>query len=407
MFIYKVGVVGAGTMGAQIAHVVSLAGLPVVLTDMTDALAQRGVEAVRAMYQVRVSKGKMTPEQLEEKMLLVSPASELAALKEADLVIEAVPEDLPLKQQIFRQLDAFCSPGAMLASNTSALSISALGAATRKPERVLGLHFFNPAYAMPLVEVIPGLATEQQVIDDAVAFAESIRKTPVVVKECAGFLVNRVLMAYLNEAVLCLEDGSASLREIDQEMAAFGMPVGPFTLLDTIGLDTAANVAQILYQNYGPRMAPAALLNLLVKEGRTGVKAGRGFYVYRNGSPASEDADLHRLLAVVRRNGGRHDLPWVRSRLLLAMVNEAVTALQEGVASARDIDTAMIAGIGFPLDKEGPLHFADRLGIDHVLHGLEKLAHTVGSRFWPAPMLRRMVAAGFTGYIAGRGFFTY
>jgi len=137
-------------------------------------------------------------------------------------------------------------------------------------------------------------------------------------------------------------------------MAAFGMPVGPFTLLDTIGLDIAANVAQILYQNYGPRMAPAALLNLLVKEGRTGVKAGRGFYVYPNGSPASEDADLHRLLAVVQRNGGRRDLPWVRSRLLLAMVNEAVTALQEGVASARDIDTAMIAGISaFHLIRRG------------------------------------------------------
>lgn len=396
-------------MGAQIAHVVSLAGLPVVLTDVSDALAQRGVQAVRAMYEVRVSKGKLSPEQLEEKMLLVSPAADLAALKDADLVIEAAPEHLALKQRIFQQLDALCSPAALLASNTSALSISALGAATRKPGRVLGLHFFNPAYAMPLVEVIPGLATEQQVIDDAVAFAESIRKTPVVVKECAGFLVNRVLMAYLNEAVLCLEDGSASLREIDREMTAFGMPVGPFTLLDTIGLDIAADVARILYESYGPRMAPAALLDALVKEGRMGVKAGRGFYLYRDGSAGGEeaDADLHRLLATVRQDGGRRELSWVRSRLLLAMVNEAVTALQEGVASARDIDTAMVAGTGFPMDKEGPLHFADRLGIDHVLHELEELARTVGTRFWPAPMLRRMVAAGFTGYIAGRGFFTY
>lgn len=406
MYIYKVGVVGAGTMGAQIAQVVSLAGLPVVLADMSDALARRGTEAVRAMHQVRVSRGKMTPEQLEEKMLLVTPASDLASLKDVDLAIEAAPEHLPLKQRIFQQLDALCSPAAMLASNTSALSISALGAATKKPGRVLGLHFFNPAYAMPLVEVIPGLATEQQVIDDAVSFAESIRRVPVVVKECAGFLVNRVLMAYLNEAVLCLEDGSGSHREIDREMTAFGMPVGPFALLDSIGLDIAADVSRILHENYGPRMTPASLLEALVKEGRLGVKAGRGFYAYGNDA-GGEDAALDRLIKTVRREGGHREPQWIRSRLLLAMVNEAVTALQEGVASARDIDTAMVAGTGFPVDKEGPLHFADRLGIDHVLHELEELARTLGTRFWPAPMLRRMVAAGFTGHIAGRGFFTY
>jgi 3-hydroxyacyl-CoA dehydrogenase len=407
MYIYKVGVVGAGTMGAQIAQVVSLAGLPVILTDMNNALAQRGLQAVRAMYQVRVNKGKMTPDQLEEKMLLVSPAADLAALADVDLVIEAASEHLPLKQRVFQQLDELCSPGAMLASNTSALSISALGAATRKPGRVLGLHFFNPAYAMPLVEVIPGLATEPQVVDDAVGFAESIRKTPIVVKECAGFLVNRVLMAYLNEAVLCLQDGSASHREIDREMAAFGMPVGPFALLDTIGLDIAADVSRILHQGYGPRMTPASLLDLLVKEGRLGAKTGRGFYVYGNDDAGREDADLDRLIKTVRRDGGHREPQWVRSRLLLAMVNEAVMALQEGVASARDIDTAMVAGTGFPVDKEGPLHFADRLGIDHVLHELEEFSSAVGSRFWPASMLRRMVAAGFTGQIAGRGFFTY
>lgn len=407
MFIYKVGVVGAGTMGAQIAQVVSLAGLPVVLTDVSDALAERGVQAVRAMYQVRVKKGKMTPEQLEETMLLVSPAADRTALADVDLVIEAVPEHLALKQRVFQQLDALCAPGAMLASNTSALSISALGAATRKPGRVLGLHFFNPAYAMPLVEVIPGLATDQQTIDDAVGFAESIRKTPVVVKECAGFLVNRVLMAYLNEAVLCLQDGWASHREIDQEIVAFGMPVGPFALLDTIGLDIAADVARILHQSYGPRMAPASLLEVLVKEGRLGAKTGRGFYTYENGDTGRADADLARLVKTVRRDGGHRESQWIRSRLLLAMVNEAVTALQEGVASARDIDVAMVAGTGFPVDKEGPLHFADRLGIDHVLHELEEFAHTLGTRFWPAPMLRRMVEAGCTGHIAGRGFFTY
>ncbi len=407
MYIYTVGVVGAGTMGAQIAEVISFAGVPVVLTDVNETLTRRGVESVRAIYQARVDKGKMTIEQLEEKMLLVTASAGLDGLKEVDLVIEAVPENLTLKQQVFHELDQVCSRGAILASNTSALSISALGAAVKRSGKVLGLHFFNPAYAMPLVEVIPGLATDPQTVDDMVGFAESIRKTPVVVKECAGFLVNRLLMPYLNEAIHCLQEGAASFNEIDHEMVSFGMPVGPFTLLDTVGLDIASEVARILHLNYGPRMAPAPLLEVLVKAGRLGVKAGHGFYDYLSAEERGRDQSLEHLIQQVRQHTGRQETRWTRSRPLLAMVNEAVMALQEGVACARDIDLAMMGGTGFPSEKQGPLHFADQLGIDHVLHELEVFARSLGPRFWPAPMLRRMVDAGFTGQIAGRGFFTY
>lgn len=403
MYIYKVGVIGAGTMGAQIAQVVSFAGTPVVLTDVNESLAQRGLQMVRTMYQARVDRGKMTPEQLEEKMLLVTASGTLAPLGEADLAVEAVSEDLRLKQNVFRELDRTCPPSAILASNTSALSISALGAATRRAGKVIGLHFFNPAYAMPLVEVIPGLATDQQTVEDLVGFAESIRKVPIVVKECAGFVVNRLLLPYLNEAILCLQEGVASCKDIDQDLAAFGMPVGPFTLLDTLGLDISLEVARTLHQSYGPRMTPAALLEALVKAGRLGVKTGKGFYDYSG----AEDRELPALIQKIKAETGRPGTRWARSRLLLAMVNEAVLALQEGVASARDMDLAMVAGTGFPNDKEGPLHFADRLGLDQVLRELEEFAHGLGSRFWPAPLLRRMVEAGFTGQIAGRGFFTY
>ncbi len=185
MYIYKVGVVGAGAMGAQIAEVVSYSGLPVVLADMNDDLTKRGVDSVRAIYQARVDKGKMTLEQLEAKMLLVTTSSGLDGLKDVDLVIEAVPEDAKLKAQIFHELDQICPRGTVLASNTSALSISALGAATTRPDKVVGLHFFNPAYVMRLVEVVPGLATAPQTLDDAVSCAESIGKLPIVVKECA------------------------------------------------------------------------------------------------------------------------------------------------------------------------------------------------------------------------------
>ncbi|MCC6965021.1 MAG: 3-hydroxyacyl-CoA dehydrogenase [Nitrospira sp.] len=406
MYIYKVGVAGAGTMGAQIAQVVSFAGLPVVLADRDESLARRGVDTVRAIYQARVAKGKMTPEQLEEKMLLVTASPNLDGLHDADLIIEAVSEELPLKQRVFRELDRICSRSAILASNTSALSISAIASATTRPGKVIGLHFFNPAYAMPLVEVIPGLGTDPQTVDDVVGFSESLRKQPVIVKECAGFLVNRLLSPYLNEAVWCLQDGDVSIKEIDQDMVAFGMPVGPFALLDTVGLDIALDVARILHRSYGPRMAPAPLLEAFVKAGRIGIKTGKGFYDY-GVEKDSLDGDLERLRTQVWQLSGRQPTKWSRLRPLLAMVNEAVIALQEGVASARDIDLAMAAGTGFPSEKGGPLHLADHIGIDHVLQELDELQERVGIRFWPAPMLRRLVDAGFTGQAAGRGFFSY
>lgn len=407
MYIYKVGVAGAGTMGAQIAEVVSFAGLPVVLADVQESLARRGVESVRAIYQARVAKGKMTPEQLEEKMLLVTASPNLEGLNDADLVIEAVSEELRLKQRVFQELDRICPRSAILASNTSALSISALASATKRPGKVIGLHFFNPAYAMPLVEVIPGLGTDPQTVDDVVGFAESLRKQPVIVKECAGFLVNRLLSPYLNEAVWCLQDGDVSIKEIDQDLVSFGMPVGPFTLLDTVGLDIALDVARILHDSYGPRMAPAPLLEAFVKAGRIGIKAGQGFYEYGDVGKGGVDQSLDELREQVWQRTGRHQMTWSRMRPLLAMVNEAVIALQEGIASARDIDLAMAAGTGFPTEKNGPLHLADQLGIDHVLQELEELKEHVGIRFWPAPMLRRLVDAGFTGQAAGRGFFSY
>jgi 3-hydroxyacyl-CoA dehydrogenase len=185
------------------------------------------------------------------------------------------------------------------------------------------------------------------------------------------------------------------------------MPVGPLALLDAVGLDISFEVARILYRSYGPRMTPAPLLEAMLKAGRLGVKSGHGFYDYVNGEEGGRDQRMEQLLHEVRPNGEPGATRWSRSRLLLAMTNEAVTALQEGVASAADIDLAMMAGIGYPKEKEGPLHFADRLGIDQVLHELEDFAETLGPRFWPAPMLRRMVDAGFTGQMAGRGFFTY
>jgi 3-hydroxyacyl-CoA dehydrogenase len=239
-------------------------------------------------------------------------------------------------------------------------------------------------------------------VDDVIAFSESLRKIPVRVQECAGFLVNRLLMPYLNEAALALEEG-ADPKAIDQAMVAYGMPMGPFGLLDMIGIDVADKVAHILYDAYGPRMQPAALLGELVKAKRFGNKSGAGIYTY----DGQEDRVLPEMLARLRASGGRKAPPFTPHRLLLQMINEAALCLQENVATAGDIDMAMIAGTGFPQDKGGPLHDADRIGLDVVLAELNQLCRELGPRFWPAPLLKRMAGAGWIGAKRKQGFFSY
>ncbi|MBI4715288.1 MAG: hypothetical protein HY760_05025 [Nitrospirae bacterium] len=275
--------------------------------------------------------------------------------------------------------------------------------ATRRPDRVIGIHFFNPAHVMKLIEVIPGLTTSPETVEDVVTFVEGLRKIPVRVQECAGFLVNRLLTPYLNEATLALQEGAAGIREIDQAMTAFGMPMGPFALADLVGLDVAEKVSMILYDSYGPRMAPAELLSEMVREGRLGTKTGRGFYQYEG----NDDKGVEALIRKVQERTGVQGTSFSPHRLILSMINEAATCLQEGVASAADIDMAMMAGTGFPQDKGGPLHYADQIGVDTVLSELQRLKNELGFRFWPAPMIKRMVLAGHLGVNTGRGFFSY
>lgn len=409
MYIYKAAVVGAGTMGAQIAQAISYSGLPVILKDIKPDSVERGLATVRKIYQGRVEKGKMSGHEMEQKMVLVSGAVDYSGFGDVDLVIEAVFEDLGVKRRVFSELEAACPENTILATNTSSLSISAIAAGRKRPDKVVGIHFFNPAHVMKLVEVIPGMATSSETVDDAVAFAESLRKIPVRVQECAGFLVNRLLMPYLNEAAVAFQETGkpeAAVEEakrLDAALVALGMPMGPFALTDMIGLDVAAKVAEVLYDSFGPRMAPAAILAAMVKAGRLGTKSGAGFYAYDDRT----DNLLPRLITDVQKQTGVRGTECSPNRVLLPLVNEAVICLQEGVATAADIDIAMMAGTGFPQDKGGPLHYADQVGLDTVLTELERLTRELGPRFWPAPMLKRMVAAGFLGTKTKRGFFTY
>ncbi len=400
MYIFKAAVVGAGAMGGSIAQVISYSGLPVILKDVDPQMLDAGMAKARAIYAERAHKGKMTLSQVEEKMALITPQLDYSGFDDVDLVIEAVPEKLGVKQAVLRELDSICHPGAIFASNTSALSISTLAQATNRPEQVIGLHFFNPAYVMKLVEVIPGTATSEDTVESTAAFARDLRKIPVIVKECPGFLVNRLLSPYLGEAIFALQEGAADSATIDAAMVAAGMPLGPFMLADMVGSDICDDVAETIYQAYGERMHPPALLHQMVLAGRLGQKAGKGFYTYSDESGATT-ADL---ISAVQQETGVRDTLFTTDRLILPLINEAIRALEEDIAGLSDIGIAMQAGAGFP---QGPLEMADERGLDDVLAGLEALQNTLGERFEPAPLLREKVAAGDLGRKTGAGFFEY
>lgn len=403
MYIYKAGVVGAGTMGAEIAQVITYAGLPVILRDVNQDLVDRGLQKIREVYKKRVEKGKMSADEMEKKMSLVSGATSLDALKEVDIVIEAVPEKMELKKKVFQEVESILSPSAILATNTSALSISELAAATKRPAKVIGMHFFYPAHVMKLVEVIPGLATDEETVTDVMSFTESLRKIPVKVNECAGFLVNRILMPYLNEAAFCLQEGSATIEEVDKAAVQFGLPMGPFTLVDNLGLDICYDVVGVLLGSYGSRMKPADIWLAFHQAKRFGRKTGGGFYSYGD----DQSAAIAKLLNAAQQASPKKKTKFSIERLIYPMINEAALCVEEHVAQAADIDMAMVAGVGFPQDKSGILHYADSVGLDSVLKTLDELYREHGDRFWPAPRLRRMVAANFLGKKTGRGFFEY
>ncbi len=402
MYIFKAAVIGAGAMGAGIAQVISFSGLPVVLKDVDQAYLDKGMATIRKIYQSRVDKGKMSAGDLDSKMSLVIPALDYGEFGDVDIVIEAVPEKMSLKTKVFAELDGVCPEGTIFASNTSALSISEMGRATHRPHKMIGMHFFNPANVMKLVEIIKGESTDDETVGDLVSFTESLRKIPVVVKECPGFLVNRLLMPYLNEATLCLQEGAASAQDIDSAMRDYGWPMGPFTLMDFLGLDVCADVGEYLYSQYGERMKGAEMFVRLVKLGRLGEKSGAGFYGYGD----QTDEPIKQIIAELSAGQQTEFTP---ERLMYPMLNEAARVVEEGVADVRDVDMAMIAGTGMTYKGErvGPLSLADKLGVDVLVAGLEDLEKKYGTRFHPADKLYQLVKEGRLGEKAKAGFLEY
>jgi len=393
-------------MGGEIAQVITYSGLPVVLKDIDQAMLDKGMEKARSIYQRRVDKGKMSAGDMESKLDLITPTLTYDEFGDVDIVVEAVPEKIEIKKAVFKELEGACPEQTIFASNTSALSISEMGAATNKPHKAIGMHFFNPAHVMKLVEVIPGLDTDQETIDDAVMFAESLRKIPVVVQECPGFLVNRLLMPYLNEATKALEEGAATATEIDQAIVEWGMPMGPFTLMDMLGIDVCGHVGEYLYSEYGERMSPAPLFLKLIETGRMGEKSGAGFYDH----PGGESDAVNGMIKELQESG---DVPagtkFSVERLMYPLINEAALCVQENVASITDVDMAMVAGTGMTYGGErvGPLVIADKIGLDVVVETLKALEKELGPRFRPSRPLKLRVRAGHLGEKTGKGFYEY
>jgi len=406
MYIFKAAVVGAGTMGGEIAQVITYSGLPVVLKDIDQKMLDLGMKKARSIYQRRVDKGKMSASDMESKLDLITPTLTYDEFEDVDIVIEAVPEKIGIKKAVFKELDEACPEQTIFASNTSALSISEMGAATQRPHKMIGMHFFNPASVMKLVEVIPGLDTGQETVDDVVMFAESLRKLPVVVQECPGFLVNRLLMPYLNEATKALEEGAATATEIDQTIVEWGMPMGPFTLMDMLGIDVCGHVGEYLFSEYGERMSPARLFPKLIEAGRLGEKSGAGFYDH----PGGESNVVSGMIKELQECGAvPTGTQFSVERLMYPLINESALCVQENIASITDIDMSMVAGTGMTYGGEriGPLAIADKIGLDAVMETLEALEEELGPRFHPSRPLKLRVRAGHLGEKTGKGFHEY
>ncbi|MBD8213847.1 fatty acid oxidation complex subunit alpha FadJ [Erwinia persicina] len=390
----RIGVLGGGLMGGGIACVTATrAGLPVRIKD----ISPDGINAaLKASWQVltrQVKRWHLSAAERQQQMALISGGTDYQGFRQRDMVIEAVFEDLALKQKMVAEIEAHCSPETLFASNTSSLPIAAIAADAQRPENIIGLHYFSPPEKMPLVEVIPHAGTAPVTIATAVALAKKQGKTPIVVADRAGFYVNRILAPYMIEAMHCLLEGEP-IDSIDQALVGFGFPVGPVQLLDEVGIDVGAHIMPVLQQAWGDRFALPAALDAVLKDDRKGRKNGRGFYLYpQKGRRKQVDNSVYRLLKLSEK----HHLSAqnIAQRCVMMLLNEAARTLDEQViASVRDGDIGAVFGIGFPPFLGGPFRYMDQLGIREVVNQLTLLAQRHGTRFTPCERLIKMAEAG-------------
>ncbi|TFG66930.1 MAG: fatty acid oxidation complex subunit alpha FadJ [Gemmatimonadales bacterium] len=386
----KAAVVGAGVMGGAIAQMIASNDVPVVLKDIDQGALDSGLKHAAGLFQKAVSARVFSEEEAGLKLALVSGTLGFEEFADVDLVIEAVVERLPIKQQVMREIEAVVPDDAVLATNTSSLSVAGIGSALKHPERFIGLHFFNPVHKMPLVEVIRPEGADPKALATGLKFVLDMGKTPAVVADQAGFLVNRLLSPYLNEAGRILADG-ASVQRIDNVLTDFGMPMGPLRLLDEIGFDVANHAGRELGTTFGDRLVPAPILARLMEDGRLGKKNGRGFYLYQHGRSTGVDPTIEGVARAGLPAGGSISDEDIRARCLYLMVNEAAWALDDSVVDSADfLDLAMIMGTGFPPFRGGLLRWADTEGVARIRDALARYESSFGVRFTPAPLLGQL-----------------
>jgi 3-hydroxyacyl-CoA dehydrogenase len=396
----RVAIVGAGTMGGGIAMAFANAGVPVRLAEANAEALERGVAAIRRNYGVSVERGRLTPAEMEQRLGRIQPQVGYDGFGDADLIVEAVFENLALKQQVFGEIDQAAPPGCVLATNTSTLDIDAIASATGRPAQVVGLHFFSPAHVMRLVEIVRGAATAPATIATAMAVTSRLRKVGVVVGNGPGFVGNRMMFPYMYEAQFLVEDG-ATPEAVDRALTGFGMAMGIFAVDDMAGLDVGWRVRQELGPAAAPKGRTPLVADRLCEMGRFGQKTGRGWYVYGADRVPAPDPEVIALIESLSAGAGirRRTIgeAAIVERTIYGLVNEGARVLDEGLAlRAADIDVIYVNGYGFPAWRGGPLFHADRVGLPRVLDRIHQFHREHGERWAPAPLLERLVRDGIT-----------
>jgi 3-hydroxyacyl-CoA dehydrogenase / enoyl-CoA hydratase / 3-hydroxybutyryl-CoA epimerase len=392
--VQRMALVGAGLMGGGIAELASRSGIDVRMRDVQPEALTRALRTVQGLIAERGKRRRVSARERKAQLARIQPTLEMDGVGRADFVIEAVVEDLNVKRRVLAEVEVRLRPEAVLATNTSSLSVDSLAQGLAHPERMCGFHFFNPVHRMPLVEVVRAVRTSDATLATAVALARRLGKTPVITADSPGFVVNRVLMPYLREALALLEE-AYSIADIDGAMRAFGMPMGPFEVLDEVGLDVAHKVAAVLTAAFPDRMASSPALERLIEVGRLGKKSGMGFYRH-GGKRRRPDPHVRGLLGVTRERKAQSSTV-LSERMVLAMINESAMCLEEGVVpDAGKVDLALVMGAGFPPFRGGPLRHADTIGLARVEARLIALRAEKRERFRPAELLSRLAAEGGT-----------
>jgi 3-hydroxyacyl-CoA dehydrogenase/enoyl-CoA hydratase/3-hydroxybutyryl-CoA epimerase/enoyl-CoA isomerase len=394
----QAAVLGAGIMGGGIAYTSALKGIPVRMTDIAQPALDLGLAEANKLLQRQIKAGRLDAAKADKVLAAITPQLDNGGFDQVDCVVKAIVENIAIKQRVLADLEKQVSPETVIASNTSSLRIDDMAVSLQHPERFVGMHFFNPVHVMPLVEIVHGTRTSPKAVSTAVAYAAAMGKTPIVVKDCPGFLVNRILTAYMRGFLELVRDG-ADFVKVDQAMEAFGWPMGPAYLEDVVGMDTGSHVSDVISAGYPERMPRIEhdALRLMASKGRFGQKNGVGFYRYEtdpNGKPRRHPApDSHELLKAVQPQGTHEFSPQdMVDRMMIPLIIEAAHALEEGVvSSAAELDMALLLGIGFPAYAGGPLKYADWLGLQALVARCDQLAH-LGAAYVPTARMREMAA---------------